>query len=97
VYWGDGHFGKMKGHKGIIPRHDNQVCINPSGVVRPYRFYLEPNFGSIKDKSFYTILSDAALVEFKKQAREKANSRLKSDKENLQHAGFKVYDYNWKH
>ncbi len=95
VYWGDGHLGKMKGHKGIIPRHDNQVCINPSGIVRPYRFFLEPSFGSIKDSSFYSILSDKALVEFKKQARDKANSRLIAEKKILQDAGFEVYDYSW--
>ena len=96
VYWGDGHFGKMKATKGIIPRHNNQVCIDPHGVVRPYRFYYKPEFGNVSDKPLVEILSNKELIETKKKGRIKANELLKENKEELANLGFKVYDYEWR-
>lgn len=95
IYWGDGYFGKMKSRKGIIPRHDNQVCIDPEGNIRANRFFPEPVFGSLASKSLLDILSDPNLVAAKKQERDEADKRLINEKPILKQAGFKVYDYQW--
>ncbi|MCP4135994.1 MAG: radical SAM protein [bacterium] len=96
IYWGDGHYGKMKASKGIIPRHNNQVCINPHGVVRPYRFYYTPEFESVAEKPLLEILSNKELIETKLKGRIKANELLKNEKDQLNDLGFKVYDYTWR-
>jgi MoaA/NifB/PqqE/SkfB family radical SAM enzyme len=95
IYWGDGYFGKMKYHKGIIPRHDNQVCIDPDGNVRANRFFSEPVFGKMPEKSLLDILSDPALVAYKKKESGEADKRLAQEKPALEKQGFKVYDYQW--
>lgn len=95
IYWGDGYYGKMKYHKGIIPRHDNQVCVDPDGNVRANRFFPEPVFGSLATKSLLDILSDPALVACKKDHAAKADKRLAAEKPFLEKEGFRVYDYQW--
>lgn len=96
VYWGDGHYGKMKAYKGIIPRHNNQVCINPSGKVRPYRFFAMPEFGDVSTTPLAEILASKELIDFKRESRTKANELLKDEKEELARQGFKVYNYKWR-
>jgi sulfatase maturation enzyme AslB (radical SAM superfamily) len=95
IYWGDGHYGKMKSHKGIIPRHNNQVCIDPEGNVRADRFFPDPVFGNLSSKSFLEILSDPVLVAYKKEEAVKANKILAQEKPLLMKEGFEVYDYQW--
>ena len=95
IYWGDGYFGKMKSSRGIIPRHDNQVCIDPQGNVRANRFFPEPVFGSLASKSLLDILSDPSLVAQKREESRQADERLLREKPALKEAGFKVYDYSW--
>lgn len=96
VYWGDGHYGKMKASKGIIPRHNNQVCINPSGMVRPYRFFSTPEFGNLNTTPLSDILSSQDLIDFKRESRIKANELLEAEKYELARQGFKVYNYKWR-
>jgi MoaA/NifB/PqqE/SkfB family radical SAM enzyme len=95
IYWGDGYYGKMKSSKGIIPRHDNQVCIDPDGNVRANRFFPDPVFGNLASKKFIDILSDPALVSYKKNESGIADKRLAEEKPALEKAGFRVYDYQW--
>jgi hypothetical protein len=85
----------MKYHKGIIPRHDNQFCVDPDGNIRANRFFLEPVFGSLASKSLLDILSDPALVAYKKEAAAAADTRLAMEKPQLEKDGFKVYGYQW--
>jgi sulfatase maturation enzyme AslB (radical SAM superfamily) len=95
IYWGDGYYGKMKYHKGIIPRHDNQVCVDPDGNIRANRFFPEPVFGNLASKSLLEILSDPALVAYKKEEADKADKRLAAEKPTLEKEGFKVFGYQW--
>ena len=95
IYWGDGYYGKMKSHKGIIPRHDNQICIDPEGNVRANRFFPKPVFGSLASKNLLEVLSDPALVAHKKEESGEADKRLAEEKPVLKKAGFRVYDYQW--
>ena len=96
IYWGDGYYGKMKYHKGIIPRHDNQVCVDPDGNIRANRFLPGPVFGSIVSKSLLEILSDPSLTACKKAHTGMADRRLADEKPLLEEQGFRVYDYQWK-
>jgi len=95
IYWGDGYYGKMKYYKGIIPRQDNQVCLDPKGNIRTNRFLAEPVFGNIKSKSLFEILSDSALISKKRKESSDANIRLALEKLTLEKEGLKVYSYQW--
>ncbi len=91
----DGIYGKMT-NSGIIPRDYFQVCIDPSGNVRPFRFYNKPLIGSLKDQKLRSILAAPELTKVKNEKRIESNNYLNSFIDALKPLKFNVYSYSRK-
>ncbi len=89
IYIGDGQYGKLSKH-GIIPRKNNQVCINPDGIVRFDRFVYEPTFGDLKRETFKDILAKQELINYHKKSKETARAEFTGIESELKNKGIKI-------
>jgi MoaA/NifB/PqqE/SkfB family radical SAM enzyme len=89
IYIGDGQFGKLSKH-GVIPRKNNQVCINPYGIVRFDRFVYEPVFGDLNKEKFRDILAKQELKDYHKKSKELAMNEFSGIEDELSQKGIKI-------
>jgi MoaA/NifB/PqqE/SkfB family radical SAM enzyme len=90
VFLNEGYYGKLT-PRGIVPRENHQIVIDPLGNVRPDRFDFDTDYGSLLHNTLQEILSNPELISCKRKSREEANDYLEYVKEELEKNNFRVF------